>query len=67
MLCNLGGVLGTVTLATVSTKREQFHSRLIGQSVTLDRDEARRRLAEITNIPFARHVRSGDCKSSLSL
>src|SRR5580700_10427850 len=33
MLRNLGGAVGTATLATVLTKRE--HSNVIGQSVTL--------------------------------
>ena len=32
MLRNLGGAVGTATLATVLTKREQFHSNIIGQS-----------------------------------
>ena len=33
MLRNLGGAIGTAVLATVITKREQFHSNIIGQSV----------------------------------
>ena len=41
MLRNLGGAVGTATLATMITKREQFHSNIIGQSVTLARDEVR--------------------------
>ena len=49
MLRNLGGAIGTATLATVLTKREQFHSNIIGQSVTLYRDEVRQRIAELTN------------------
>jgi DHA2 family multidrug resistance protein len=49
MLRNLGGAVGTATLATILTKREQFHSNIIGQSVTLYRDEVRQRLAELTN------------------
>ena len=48
MLRNLGGAVGTAVLATVLTKREQFHSNIIGQSVTLSRDEVRRRLEEMT-------------------
>ena len=47
MLRNLGGAVGTATLATILTKREQFHSNIIGQSVTLSRDEVRQRLAEM--------------------
>ena len=49
MLRNLGGAVGTATLATVLTKREQYHSNIIGQSVTLARDEVRERLSELTN------------------
>ena len=49
MLRNLGGAVGTATLGTVLTKREQFHSNIIGQSVTLSRDEVRERLAQVTN------------------
>ena len=48
MLRNLGGAVGTATLATVLTKREQFHSNVIGQSVTLARDEVRQRLDAMT-------------------
>lgn len=47
MLRNLGGAVGTATLATILTKREQFHSNIIGQSVTLSRDEVRHRIAEM--------------------
>ncbi|MBX4421240.1 hypothetical protein K4H00_24850, partial [Mycobacterium tuberculosis] len=35
MLRNLGGAFGTAMLATIVTKREQFHSNTIGNSVTL--------------------------------
>ena len=34
MMRNLGGAVGTAMLATILTKREQFHSNIIGQSVT---------------------------------
>lgn len=34
MLRNLGGAVGTAALATLISKREQFHSNIIGQSVT---------------------------------
>jgi len=56
MLRNLGGAVGTATLATVLTKREQFHSNIIGQSVTLYRDEVRQRLTEMTNYFLAHGV-----------
>jgi DHA2 family multidrug resistance protein len=49
MLRNLGGAVGTATLATVVTKREQFHSNIIGQSVSLYGEETRQRIAEMTN------------------
>jgi DHA2 family multidrug resistance protein len=49
MLRNLGGAIGTATLATIVTKREQFHSNIIGQSVTLGREEVRTRIAQTTN------------------
>jgi DHA2 family multidrug resistance protein len=32
----------------VITKREQFHSNIIGQSVTLGREEVRNRIADLT-------------------
>jgi len=48
MLRNLGGAVGTATLATVLTKREQYHSNVIGQSVTLYRDEVRQRISDMT-------------------
>src|SRR5580658_3707805 len=49
MLRNLGGAVGTATLATVLVKREQFHSNIIGQSVTLAREEVNQRLDQMTN------------------
>jgi DHA2 family multidrug resistance protein len=49
MFRNLGGAIGTAVLATVITKREQFHSNIIGQSVNLGREEVRNRVAEMTN------------------
>lgn len=49
MMRNLGGAVGTAVLATIVTKREQFHSNIIGQSVNLGREEVRTRIAELTN------------------
>jgi MFS transporter, DHA2 family, multidrug resistance protein len=49
MLRNLGGAIGTAVLATILTKREQFHSNIIGQSVTIYRDEVRQRITDLTN------------------
>jgi len=56
MLRNLGGAIGTAVLATVITKREQFHSNIIGQSVTLGREEVRGRIAQLTNFFIAHGV-----------
>ena len=49
MMRNLGGAIGTAVLATIVTKREQFHSNIIGQSVDLGREEVRNRIAEMTS------------------
>ena len=49
MMRNLGGAIGTAMLATIVTKREQFHSNIIGQSVDLGRDEVRDRIATMTD------------------
>ena len=56
MLRNLGGAVGTAALATIITKREQFHSNIIGQSVTLSRDEVRQRIEALTNYFMAHGV-----------
>jgi len=48
MLRNLGGAIGTASLETIITKREQFHSNIVGQSVTVYRDEVRQRIDEMT-------------------
>jgi DHA2 family multidrug resistance protein len=53
MFRNLGGAIGTAVLATVITKREQFHSNIIGQSVTLGREEVRNRIAQMTDFFMA--------------
>jgi len=49
MMRNLGGAIGTAVLATIVTKREQFHSNIIGQSVDLGREEVRTRIAQMTD------------------
>ena len=54
MLRNLGGAVGTASLGTILTKREQFHSNIIGQSVTLARDEVRDRITTLT-VYFIQH------------
>jgi DHA2 family multidrug resistance protein len=49
MMRNLGGAFGTALLATLVTKREQFHSNVIGTSITLFRESVRQRLADLTS------------------
>ncbi|OAF12602.1 EmrB/QacA family drug resistance transporter [Bradyrhizobium centrolobii] len=56
MMRNLGGAIGTAVLATIVTKREQFHSNIIGHSVTLGREEVRTRIAQLTNYFMAHGV-----------
>jgi DHA2 family multidrug resistance protein len=56
MFRNLGGAIGTAVLATVITKREQFHSNIIGQSVTLGREEVRGRISQMTDFFMAHGV-----------
>jgi DHA2 family multidrug resistance protein len=56
MMRNLGGASGTAVLATIVTKREQFHSNIIGQSVDLGREEVRARITELTNYFVAHGV-----------
>jgi MFS transporter, DHA2 family, multidrug resistance protein len=49
MLRNLGGAFGTALLGTFVTKREQFHSNIIGSSVNLYSATVRDRLELMTN------------------
>lgn len=56
MLRNLGGAVGTATLGTIITKREQFHSNVIGQAVTTSREEVRQRLAHMSDYFMAHGV-----------
>jgi hypothetical protein len=59
MARNLGGAFGTALLATLVTKREQFHSNVIGSLVNLFRDSVRERLAELQLLPSLRGQRHG--------
>jgi MFS transporter, DHA2 family, multidrug resistance protein len=56
MMRNLGGAIGTALLATIVTKREQFASNIIGQSVDLGREEVRTRIDQLTNFFMAHGV-----------
>lgn len=49
MLRNLGGAFGTAILATIVTRREQYHSNVIGTSVTLFRDSVRERVEHLAS------------------
>src|SRR5437899_5620002 len=56
MMRNLGGAIGTALLSTIVTKREQFHSNIIGQAVDLGREEVRERIATMTDYFMAHGV-----------
>ena len=47
MLRNLGGAIGTAVLATIITRREQFHSNIIGQYVTAERGAVGQEIARM--------------------
>jgi DHA2 family multidrug resistance protein len=63
MLRNLGGAVGTATLGTILTKREQFHSNIIGQSVSVGREEVKARLDQLTGY-FLSHGVSDQTKAA---
>ena len=48
MMRNLGGAIGIAMLQTFLTKREQFHSNVLVQSVSLFADATRERIAKLT-------------------
>ncbi len=56
MLRNLGGAVGTASLGTILTKREQFHSNIIGQSITAGREEVQARIDQLTSYFMAHGV-----------
>jgi DHA2 family multidrug resistance protein len=49
MMRNLGGAIGIAGLQTFLTKREQFHSNILGQSVSLFDEATRRSLDQLTH------------------
>jgi DHA2 family multidrug resistance protein len=53
MLRNLGGAIGIAVLQTFLTKREQFHSNVLSQQVSLLGEATRARLAELTQMFLA--------------
>src|SRR6478609_106709 len=55
--CAFGSFVRTMVNAIgIRTKREQFHSNIIGQSVTLARDEVRARLEQMTDYFMAHGI-----------
>ena len=46
---NLGGAMGIALLQTFLTKREQFHSNVLGQSVSIFNEATRTRLDQLTH------------------
>ncbi|MBR1217608.1 multidrug efflux MFS transporter [Bradyrhizobium sp. U87765 SZCCT0131] len=49
MMRNLGGAIGIAMLQTFQTKREQFHSSILSQPVSLLGEATRARLSQLTN------------------
>jgi DHA2 family multidrug resistance protein len=49
MMRNLGGAIGIAMLQTFLTKREQFHSNVLGQSVTLFDEATRARIDHLVH------------------
>ena len=54
MMRNLGGAIGIAALQTVITKREQFHSDVLSQSVSLFEQATRNRVDQLTQY-FVNH------------
>jgi DHA2 family multidrug resistance protein len=48
MMRNLGGAVGIAVLQTVLTKREQYHSNVLSQSITLFEQATRDRIEQLT-------------------
>ena len=50
MMRNLGGSMGIAALSTLLTRREQFHSNRIGESVSLYNAQTRQQIEQLTQI-----------------
>jgi DHA2 family multidrug resistance protein len=48
MMRNLGGAIGIAALQTLLTKREQYHSNILTQSVSLFENATRARIEQLT-------------------
>jgi len=56
MMRNLGGALGIALLQTFETKREQFHSNILTQSVSVFQEATRARIERLTEYFLAHGV-----------
>ncbi len=56
MLRNLGGAFGTALLGTLVTKREQFHSNMIGTPINLGSETVREWIDKVTNYFMSRGI-----------
>lgn len=54
MMRNLGGSIGIASLATLLTKREEFHSNRIGDAVSLYSPQTQQRINDLTNLFVSR-------------
>jgi DHA2 family multidrug resistance protein len=50
MMRNLGGSFGIASISTLLTKREQFHSNILGESVSLYSPQTQQRLEQLTQL-----------------
>lgn len=62
MMRNIGGAIGIAVLQTFLTKREQFHSNILSQAVSLTKEATRERLDELTNY-FLAHGASSQAEA----
>jgi MFS transporter, DHA2 family, multidrug resistance protein len=49
---NLGGAIGIAVLQTFLSKREQYHSNVVTQSVSMLEQATRTRFAPLKKLPF---------------
>ena len=62
MMRNLGGAIGIAVLQTFLTKREQFHSNVLTEAVSLTKQATNERLQELTNY-FLTHGASSQAEA----
>jgi DHA2 family multidrug resistance protein len=56
MTRNLGGAIGIAALQTLITKREQFHSNVLMNSVSVFSEATRQRIADLTHYFLAHGI-----------